>query len=312
MKWNKKGLIYSPKGELWWNKKYAILPTPIYINKLNVIRVYFAVTCEDNIGRITYIELDAINPSIILNNPNLICLNIGKEGTFDDCGVNPSCVLKITEDHWLMFYAGYQRHYKTPYSILTGLAKSQDGIYFQRLQNTPILERTSEELSLRSAPSVIIEGGKFKMIYVADHGWKEINTKLYNGKKMPLYSLKYAESLDGIIWKENSESAISPLNDEFGFGRPYLIKEDKTYKLFYSIRSINKSYRLGYSESIDCINWIRKDKEMNIDVSDSGWDSEMICYPSVIKVNNKTFLFYNGNNNGKTGFGYAELEKNEP
>jgi hypothetical protein len=36
----------------------------------------------------------------------------------------------------------------------------------------------------------------------------------------------------------------------------------------------------------------------------------MICYPAVIKIYDKTYLFYNGNNNGKTGFGYAELKTN--
>jgi hypothetical protein len=77
--------------------------------------------------------------------------------------------------------------------------------------------------------------------------------------------------------------------------------------MFYSVRYIDKLYRIGYAESIDGINWIRKDNEIDIDVSQEGWDSEMICYPSVISVKEKTYLFYNGNNNGETGFGYAEI-----
>lgn len=310
MKWIKKGLIYSPDGVDWWGKKYAILPTPVYLENLNIIRVFFAVTCDDNIGRITYVDLDPSNPSIILNNPKEICLDVGNEGAFDDCGVNPSCILLI-EGEWLMYYAGYQRHYRTPYSIFSGLAKSLDGTKFHRVQNTPVLERTNEELSLRSAPSLIVEDNIYKMIYVADHGWKDINSELYNGKKMPLYSLKYAESLDGKDWQVHQKPCLIPVGDEFGFGRPYLVKENSIYKLFYSIRSINKSYRLGYSESLDCMNWTRKDVDMQIDVSEFGWDSEMICYPAVIKINNKTYLFYNGNNNGKTGFGYAELDIND-
>jgi hypothetical protein len=116
------------------------------------------------------------------------------------------------------------------------------------------------------------------------------------------------ESNDGLNWNEDSRTALTPVGDEFGFGRPYLIKEQNIYKLFYSIRSLNKTYRLGYSESVDCINWVRKDLSMQIDVSESGWDSEMICYPAVVKIYDKTFLFYNGNNNGITGFGYAELK----
>ena len=36
----------------------------------------------------------------------------------------------------------------------------------------------------------------------------------------------------------------------------------------------------------------------------------MICYPNVIKVKDKLYMFYNGNGFGQSGFGYAELENN--
>ncbi|MFQ5751293.1 MAG: hypothetical protein ACE5HI_04785, partial [bacterium] len=65
--------------------------------------------------------------------------------------------------------------------------------------------------------------------------------------------------------------------------------------------------RIGYAESENGLDWIRKDEEVGIEVSDEGWDSEMICYPAVISVNGTTYMFYNGNNNGETGFGYAQL-----
>jgi len=42
-----------------------------------------------------------------------------------------------------------------------------------------------------------------------------------------------------------------------------------------------------------------------IDVSDSGWDSEMVSYPSLLKHKNKMYMFYNGNGYGRTGFGVA-------
>jgi hypothetical protein len=33
----------------------------------------------------------------------------------------------------------------------------------------------------------------------------------------------------------------------------------------------------------------------------------MVCYPAVVQVKGQTYLFYNGNNNGETGFGAAQL-----
>ena len=46
---------------------------------------------------------------------------------------------------------------------------------------------------------------------------------------------------------------------------------------------------------------------VNLQVSETGWDSEMICYPHIAKIDNKIYLFYCGNEFGKNGFGVAEL-----
>jgi hypothetical protein len=47
---------------------------------------------------------------------------------------------------------------------------------------------------------------------------------------------------------------------------------------------------------------------VGIDVSHSGWDSEMIAYACVFKHGNKWHMLYNGNGYGKTGIGYAVCE----
>ena len=73
---------------------------------------------------------------------------------------------------------------------------------------------------------------------------------------------------------------------------------------------VEKGYRLGYAESKDGINWIRQDDKINLDVSNSGFDSNMICYSAVIKIKNNLIMFYNGNDFGKTGVGYAVLNVN--
>jgi len=44
-------------------------------------------------------------------------------------------------------------------------------------------------------------------------------------------------------------------------------------------------------------------------VSADGWDSEMIAYSAVVPYRDRVYLFYNGNNCGRTGFGYAVLDQ---
>ena len=167
------------------------------------------------------------------------------------------------------------------------------------------MDRSHDELFVRTAAYVTAAKGVFKMWYVAGSKWIEVN-----GKQVPSYDLRYMESKDGFSWGKRGIICLElSTEDEFGFGRPFVIKEGSLYRMWYSIRTVGKSYRLGYAESMDGLNWERKDIEVGLDVSERGWDSEMICFSSVIDVNDKRFMFYNGNNYGETGFGVAILEE---
>ena len=70
----------------------------------------------------------------------------------------------------------------------------------------------------------------------------------------------------------------------------------------------SRSYRLGYAHSSDLMNWSRNDDLLTLDVSESGWDSEMVAYPTVFELDGNIHMIYGGNGNGKTGFGLATLE----
>jgi hypothetical protein len=80
--------------------------------------------------------------------------------------------------------------------------------------------------------------------------------------------------------------------------------------MWYSYRGNNdiQTYRIGYAESINGVDWIRKDEEVNFDTSKKDWDSEMVCYPFVFIYKNDKYMLYNGNNYGKTGIGLSKLK----
>jgi len=82
--------------------------------------------------------------------------------------------------------------------------------------------------------------------------------------------------------------------------------------MWYCYRGGTDMYRAGCAESKDGIDWERKDAEAGIDVSESGWDSEMICYPCVFEHKGQRYMLYNGNDYGRTGFGLAILESDLP
>lgn len=304
MKWKKLGLVYNSDGSLWWAKTHAMIPTPEVIND-EVIRIYLTFCDDSGIGRVGYVEVDADAPDKILSVSSEPVIGIGIPGTFDENGVLQCSVVSVPDGRKFLYYVGFELGTKIRYRLLTGLAISENnGKTFQRIKKTPILERSDKELYFRGGPFVMQAEDRFKMWYVAGSSWVEID-----GVKKPVYTINYLESTDGIQWGNEGKICIDiEHEDEHGFGRPYIVKEDGFYRMFYSIRVKHKDYRLGYAESSDGIVWTRKDDEIGIDVSDSGWDSEMICYSAVVKIKDKVFMFYNGNEFGKTGFGYAELE----
>jgi len=304
MKWAKQGLIYCPDGRYFWAKKYAFPPTPHFISE-DVIRVYVAFCDEKTVGRVGFVDIDAENPSVVLKVSEKPVLDIGTSGAFDEDGVVPTCILEV-EGKLYLYYVGYQLGMKVRYYQFEGLAISKNGgNSFSRYSKVPILDRSDNELLNRTSAFVMYDEDFFKMWYVGGSEWLEVK-----GKLLPKYNIRYLESKDGITWNRQGRVCINFANeDEYAFGRPYLIKDAGIYKMFYSIRTRSKGYGLGYAESKDGLNWVRKDRELGIDVSESGWDSQMIEYPSVVKYKDRVYMFYNGNNCGETGFGYAVLKE---
>ena len=304
MIWKKLGLVYVANGEYPWAKSHAYIPTSIMLDELK-IRVYVAFLDKDKVGRIGFVDIDASNPLRILKVSEKPVLDIGLPGTFDDNGVTPICIVKSGKKLYL-YYVGWQLGLKVRYFLFAGLAISNDyGESFQRYSQVPILDRSDRELFTRSAAWVRQEDNGWKMWYVVGQKWISVNNK-----QVPTYNVRYLESADGLSWGKQGTVCLELANEnEYGFGRPFVIQENGIYKIWYSIRTISKGYRLGYGESSDGLIWTRKDDQVGIDVSASGWDSEMICFACIQQTKYGTYMFYNGNNYGETGFGVAVLER---
>ena len=302
MKWIKKGCIYCADGKKDWAFSHAALPTPYRLDS-RILRIYCAFRSSENISRIGYVDVLAENPKEIVSISESPVLDIGKNAAFDDHGVVPASIVRHN-DRLYLYYSGFQLGSNVPYYLSSGLAISDDNGYsFKRYHETPLLTRCDGEYFFRTAPHVIKDGQSWKMWYVGGNEWLE-----HNGKRLPRYTIKYLTSPDGISWGTEGQTCFQPQGDEHGFGRPYVVKEGDIYKMYYSIRTLSLGYRLGYAESDDGMHWRRKDQAMGLDVSVDGWDAKAICYSATITSQGKTYLFYNGNDYGGTGFGYAELE----
>lgn len=303
MNWLKHGIVWGPDQTKSWARSHAMAPTPIQISA-DTIRVYLTTLDDEGRGHATFVDVSASNPHEILRVSDTASLSPGAAGSFDDNGVMPLSIV-VRDGVYLMYYAGYEICTRVRYRIFTGLAISQNGENFRRYSSVPVLDRTDGESFFRGGPFAMLEDSRVRLWYVGGDKWTSID-----GKSMPVYDLRHLSSCDGLHWASKGQPVMDITEeDEHGFGRPWIVKRGAhDYQLFYSIRRKSvKAYRLGYAESADGLNWIRKDEEMGLDVSPDGFDSDAIMYSAVINVAGKTYCFYNGNEFGKEGFAFAEL-----
>jgi hypothetical protein len=305
MRWIKRGLVYAPTGEWQWARTHALLPTPL-LNADGTVRVYFSSLDDNQFGSTAYADVhftpERAELAHVTNRP---LLESGDKGTFDDCGVTPSCAVRVDNSLYL-YYVGFQRAERVPYMIFSGLAIGDAaGGAFRRHSKGAVLDRTADEPFSRGAPFVMRENGAFRAWYWSCTHWSEgPNGIHYNNV------IRHATSPDGIHWTASENICLSPQGDqEFALGRPCVIFESDIYRMWYSIRSYDQGYTMGYAESEDGLRWERMDHLTGIGKSASGWDSEMACYPAIFDLNGTRYLLYNGNRCGRTGFGYAVLEQ---
>jgi hypothetical protein len=310
MKWIKKGLIFKPDNNYDWMVSHASIPVVDSVND-RVLRVYFGTRDKQGRSFPTYLEVQADDPRHIRYVHDQPILSLGRLGTFDDNGIMPSWIVNHGTKKYL-YYIGWNPQVTVAYRLSIGLAISEDGgKSFSKYSEGPICDRDVNEPYFNTAPCVVVDETTWKMWYVSCTGWETINKRTE-----PRYHIKYALSDDGIHWQRMNQVCIDFDSSSEAIGRPCVFVMNGIYRMLYSYRSIQnyrtdpgQSYRLGYAESADGIYWLRRDNEVGIDRSPTGWDSQMLEYSYVSVSEGEIYLFYNGNGFGQSGFGYAVLHQ---
>ena len=314
-KWKKLGRVFNPQEieNIPWLNEFAQAPSVIIYEKF--IRVYFSCRpAPDSNGQ--YVSYSAF---IDLNRENLFeCINIGKEpilklgelGTFDEFGTYPSSVIRSGNDLFV-YYGGWTRCESVPFNVAIGIAKSDDdGKTFNKLGPGPVLSYSVNEPFILSGPKIRRFNNKWYLWYIAGSKWI-----LDNGKPEPVYKIRMATSEDGLNWtKLNKDLIESRVEENEAQASPDVFFYEGKYHMFFcyryssNYRGKNNGYRIGYASSEDMFNWKRDDSKAGIDISESGWDSEMISYPHVFELDKTIYMLYLGNQVGRYGFGLAKLE----
>ena len=260
-----------------------------------------------------YVDLARHDVSRVLGIADRPLLSLGRPGSFDEFGITPSsCVQQ--RDEIYAYYTGWTRMQSVPYTLAIGMAVSRDGGYaFEKLGDGPIMAASVNEPFFLSGPIVRVIAQCWHMWYLTGLGWLP-GADNYE----PVYQIAHATSKDGITWDRNGTPVIPSLTEnECQVSLALFSLEGAWHSLFAYRQSTRfrtdkaRSYRLGHASSHDLETWVRDDSICGIDVSESGWDSQMICYPQILQVDGRILLFYCGNDFGREGFGIAEMLKND-
>ena len=313
-KWTKLGRVYNPEihGHGAWMAQFAQAPCTLKFD--NFVRVYFSCRpLPDAQGQYVsysaYADLDKRDLFRIINVASIPILDLGSTGTFDEFGTYPVSVIRRSGSI-IAYYGGWTRCESVPFNVAIGRAVSHDdGKTFIKSGPGPVLSFDPDEPFILSGPKIRFYNDRYYMWYIAGCKWI-----LDNHRAEPVYRIRLASSDDGISWEKEHRNLIETKIEDEAQASPDVFFRNGKYHMFFcyrygtGYRGRERGYRIGYAWSYNLTDWEREDHRAGLEVSDIGWDSDMVSYPHLYEHEGSIYMFYLGNGVGREGFGVARLE----
>lgn len=318
LNWKNIGLIYDIAKHGLPDGSVGFAQSPQAVQMDGFVRIYFSSRKIDEknpakfLSHVYYADFSNDFSALIKLSEKPV-LSPGSLGCYDEHGIFPLNALQHN-GNLFGYISGWTRRKSVSVDTGIGISISNDGgETFKRLGPGPILSSSLNEPFLVGDPFVKYINGKFHMWYIFGTKWKKYSTQ---DEPDRTYKIGHATSVDGINWK--NENGIQIIEDAISQDEsqalPTVVEFKNRYHMIFCFRESsdfrkNKSrgYRLGYAWSDDLINWNREDEASVILNSGHDWDSDMRCYPNLFEIDGKLWLFYNGNEFGRHGFGAAML-----
>lgn len=298
--WKKLGLIF--KNENSGNPflvSHASNPQANFLGS-DVYRIFYSARDKENKSSISYFDFNLKTKKKITQSKEPV-LTYGTKDSFTSHGISIGCSYKVNNRDYFLFMAWQIRgnnHWRGDIGRCEILENE-----LKLTSNKPFIgvDEKVDKTSL-SYPWVIFENGLYKMWYGSTLNWTSENGEM-------IHVINYATSKDGENWQKHGLAIPYEIGIAQAFSRPCVIHYEDGYHMWFSFRSGDGTpYRIGYAKSKDGISWVLALDEVGIDVSETGWDNEMICYPFVFDHEGERYMLYNGNGFGKTGIGLARWE----
>jgi hypothetical protein len=303
MKWRKLGRIFCPSTSNPHPKlvSHAANPLPVHIDN-DVYRVFYSGRDANNRSSVGAVDIDIVNRKIIKEHSQPF-FEHGPENSFYADGVSIGNCYQADGKVYMLFM-GWQSAESSHWRGDVGRLIVNPDLTLELDSESVFMGIEAVDPVSLSYPWVMKTGDQgYQMWYGSTITWDTGNGEM-------LHVINAASSVDGHVWDRQGLAIPFALGKAQAFSRPTVIEShSQGYDMWFSYRSgTGEKYRIGYAHSNDGQAWTLRLDKAGIDVSATGWDAEMIEYPYVFDHKGLRYMLYNGNGNGKTGFGLAVME----
>lgn len=316
MQWQKLGQIFKFSDSPFRARYTSHAQSPQALLLADRTRVYFSTRELDDSGKflshVQYVDYDSEFKNIIDYSEHEV-IPLGKLGCFDEHGIFPLSPVRVG-DKIYGYTNGISR--RTSVDVESGIGfcvSTDDGRTYQKPHEGPLMSASLYEPFLVGDAFVRFFAGKYHMFYLYGKKWSDTTVEHASER---VYKIGHAVSEDGLEWVRMGGIIADTVDENECQALPTVIELNGRYHMYFCYRHMagfrtekGKGYQIGYAYSDDLEKWTRADDQAGICLSETGWDSEMMCYPNIFESDNQVFLLYNGNTFGRDGFGLAKLMK---
>ena len=307
--WRKLGCLYSPEGKTRHPKllTHAANPLAVHLEE-DIYRIFYSGRDAQNRSSVGAVDINILTQEIVTDHPEPFFLH-GEAGSFYADGVSIGCIYD-NQDATYMLFMGWQSPADSHWRGDIGRLRLTTDRQLHLDQTTPFISSNAVDPISLSYPWVLHNSeqksaSRYRMWYGSTKSWDAGNGEM-------LHVIKEAHSEDGEHWLRDGVTLPNELGVAQAFSRPTVFKAtNNSLHMWFSYRSGDGTpYRIGYAYQHNQQPWTLALDTAGINVSDTGWDAEMIEYPFVFLHKEQLYLLYNGNGYGKSGFGLAKLDGN--
>lgn len=303
--WEKLGQLYSPEHSGRHPKLASHAANPLAVHlEGNVFRIFYSGRDGQNRSSVGAVDMDIVARKVVRDHPEPV-FEHGPGGSFYEAGVSIGNCYTAADGHRYILFMAWQTPAGEHWRGDVGRLRLTDDLKLELAPDVPFMASDETDPVSLSYPWVRRSGdGTFQMWYGSTHVWDAGNGEM-------LHVLNYATSCDGHQWQRHGLSIPYEIGTAQAFSRPTVTEHpDGGLEMWFSFRGAPGAlYRIGYARAEDGKNWTLHPRGAGIDVSASGWDSEMIEYPFVFDHAGARYMLYNGNGHARSGFGLAVLHR---